>query len=136
TTAQAAMVEVIKRVRDTSFSLMLGRSSVGRRLAERLRAEPGLRRRRVGAGPDLGHCALRGPQSAALSQSLVFVIAWAFEPSAFMPPRSGAPSGPAPGVRAVTIFVPSGENDDERYCFPPADCLVRFVSAVPSGWAL
>ena len=56
---------------------------------------------------------LRGPQSAPLSHNLVFVTGRMSEPSAFMTNTSAAPSAPVPGVRAVVILVPSGENDDE-----------------------
>jgi hypothetical protein len=48
-----------------------------------------------------------------LSESLVLVTPRIFDPSAFMTNTSAAPSGPKPGVRAVAIIVPSGENEDE-----------------------
>jgi hypothetical protein len=55
-----------------------------------------------------------GPQSAALSQRGDFVTARTCEPFAFMTTTSAAPSGPVPGVLALTILRPSGENEDER----------------------
>ena len=54
------------------------------------------------------------PQSAALSHNRDLTTGRMFEPFALMTTTSAAPWGPVPGVRAVAIIEPFGENDDER----------------------